>query len=197
MIKAADTQFFYDLAGNLIKKVSPKETAEFTYDAHDNLIEFCNDTHTVKYSYDGAGRRLSKNVDGVETQYINDVSSPLAQILLKTTASNEISARYTYGLSRLSEVTAAGSNFYLYDYPDRNVIALVGHGQKLVHKYQYGSFGDCQKNIGDSHNDFLYAGEAYEEESGLIYLRSRYYDPELGRFIFPDPVLVLKLILKV
>ncbi|MED1664847.1 polymorphic toxin-type HINT domain-containing protein [Brevibacillus laterosporus] len=35
-------------------------------------------------------------------------------------------------------------------------------------------------------NPFLYAGELYDEESGLIYLRARYYDPNDGRFITKD-----------
>ncbi|TPG69642.1 RHS repeat-associated core domain-containing protein [Brevibacillus laterosporus] len=35
-------------------------------------------------------------------------------------------------------------------------------------------------------NPFLYAGELYDEESGLIYLRARYYDPNGGRFITED-----------
>ncbi|PPA86071.1 hypothetical protein C4A75_05575 [Brevibacillus laterosporus] len=35
-------------------------------------------------------------------------------------------------------------------------------------------------------NPFLYVGEVYDEESGLIYLRARYYDPNDGRFITED-----------
>ena len=31
-----------------------------------------------------------------------------------------------------------------------------------------------------------YAGEYYDEESGLYYLRARYYDPSIGRFISMD-----------
>ena len=101
LIKAGDTQFFYDLLGNLAKKVSPKETAEYKYDVHDNLIEFHNSEHTVRYHYDGAGRRISKDVDGVMTRYINDVRSPLTQVILKATGSHQVCAHYTYGLSRL------------------------------------------------------------------------------------------------
>ena len=36
-------------------------------------------------------------------------------------------------------------------------------------------------------NPFRYAGEYFDEETGLIYLRNRYYDPETGRFISEDP----------
>ena len=36
-------------------------------------------------------------------------------------------------------------------------------------------------------NPFRYSGEYFDEETGLIYLRNRYYDPETGRFISEDP----------
>lgn len=187
LICAGDTEFFYDKVGNLIKKVSGDQSVEFVYDAHDNLIEFRDGKHTVCYSYDGAKRRISKTVDGVVTKYVNDVRLPLTQVMLKTSSSGDVIAAYTYGLSRLSEITPDGAHFYLYDYPDRNVIGLVNKNQEVINKFQYGSFGCCQKNLIQTTNDFLYAGEAYDEESGLIYLRNRYYDPELGRFLSPDP----------
>ncbi len=36
-------------------------------------------------------------------------------------------------------------------------------------------------------NPFRYCGEYYDSETGLIYLRNRYYDSTLGRFISEDP----------
>ena len=37
-------------------------------------------------------------------------------------------------------------------------------------------------------NPFRYSGEYYDEETGFIYLRARYYDPTIGRFISEDPI---------
>ena len=37
-------------------------------------------------------------------------------------------------------------------------------------------------------NDFKYCGEIYDDETGLYYLRARYYDPSVGRFISKDSV---------
>lgn len=186
LIKAGDMQFFYDRSGNLIKKASPNDTAEYSYDAHDNLIEFRNSKYTVQYSYDGARRRTAKSVNGETMYYINDVRSPITQVMLKTTSSKQVAALYTYGLSRLAQKLPSGSCFYLYDYPDRSVIALVDIEQCIVNSYAYDSFGCGQYDKTRIPNDFSYAGEAYEAETGLIYLRNRYYDPELGRFISAD-----------
>ena len=40
-------------------------------------------------------------------------------------------------------------------------------------------------------NPFRYRGYYFDEESGLYYLNSRYYDPETGRFISPDILTIL------
>ncbi|MGG1475210.1 RHS repeat-associated core domain-containing protein, partial [Brevibacillus agri] len=37
-------------------------------------------------------------------------------------------------------------------------------------------------------NPFAYAGEMYDKESGFYYLRARYYDPKMGRFVSEDTV---------
>ena len=51
--------------------------------------------------------------------------------------------------------------------------------------YRYG--GKITPTITDT-NPYRYAGEYYDLETGFIYLRARYYDPTLGRFISEDPI---------
>ena len=36
-------------------------------------------------------------------------------------------------------------------------------------------------------NPFRYSGEYFDEETGFYYLRARYYDPSIGRFLTEDP----------
>ena len=38
-----------------------------------------------------------------------------------------------------------------------------------------------------SHGHYGYTGQEYDAETGLLYLRARYYDPAIGRFISADP----------
>ena len=56
-------------------------------------------------------------------------------------------------------------------------------------EYEYNAFGkvDNESNISTS-NPWQYCGEYKDSETGLIYLRNRYYDPETGRFINEDPI---------
>ena len=60
--------------------------------------------------------------------------------------------------------------------------------------YTYDAFGnevDLENTIPDStvtepYNPFRYCGEYFDEETGFIYLRARYYSPEIGRFVSED-----------
>jgi len=189
LVRANDTQFFYDERGNLVKKISPGKTAHYVYDLHDNLIAYSDRKNEVKYTYDGEGRRISKTVNGKKTSYINDVRSPITQVLAEVTEEKKIKNFYTYGLSRLNQMNSNGSYYYLHDYPDRNVVALVDNEERLCNHYEYEAFGLLKNSTSKLRNDFTYASEAYEEETGLIYLRNRYYDPEIGRFVSADPSL--------
>jgi RHS repeat-associated protein len=52
--------------------------------------------------------------------------------------------------------------------------------------YAYDAFGKPLITASLVDNDFQFTGEQVDDETGLIYLRSRYYDPETGRFISRD-----------
>ena len=64
-------------------------------------------------------------------------------------------------------------------------------GDKVV-EYTYGPFGEMLSVTGSSSttygqiNPFRYRSYYYDSETGLYYLNSRYYDPEVGRFISAD-----------
>jgi RHS repeat-associated protein len=53
--------------------------------------------------------------------------------------------------------------------------------------YMYTAFGNVLDHIGDDADPWLFAGEQSDEASGMYYLRARYYDPAIGRFITRDP----------
>lgn len=67
-----------------------------------------------------------------------------------------------------------------------NVVNLTDSTGAVTKTYKYDAFG-VEKNIDNSDtNAFRYCGEYYDTETGTIYLRARYYDPEIGRFISRD-----------
>ncbi len=189
--KAGDTVYEYDLAGNLIEKSSPARKATYKYDFDNRLISYSDETNQVAFEYDGNGNRISKTVNGVCTEYINDLVAPVTQVLLKKVQGcwwkGEKTIRYTYGGSRISQSADGRTQFYLYDSLGRNVSNLVSSSGKVLNTYNYDSFGGSLSEEQNVPNVYKYCGEQFDEETGLIYLRNRYYDPEIGRFISKDP----------
>ncbi len=54
--------------------------------------------------------------------------------------------------------------------------------------YQYDAFGNVENPYDLDRQPIRYCGEYYDVETGFIYLRNRYYDPSMGRFISEDPI---------
>ncbi|MCJ7831029.1 MAG: RHS repeat-associated core domain-containing protein, partial [Dehalococcoidia bacterium] len=52
--------------------------------------------------------------------------------------------------------------------------------------YQYDAFGAVKTKTGDGDTAYRFTGELQDAESGMYYLRARYYDPALGRFLGRD-----------
>ena len=75
-----------------------------------------------------------------------------------------------------------------------DVIALVDADGTKVVEYRYDAWGTPLSKTGTlattlgTLNPFRYRGYVYDEETGLYYLRSRYYNPEWGRFVNADTI---------
>ena len=85
-----------------------------------------------------------------------------------------------------------------------DVIAIVNYEGEEVARYSYDAWGkvtavqDANGGVIDktsSHianiNPFRYRGYYYDRETGLYYVSSRYYDPEIGRFLNSDDPMFL------
>ncbi len=69
------------------------------------------------------------------------------------------------------------------------MVGLVDAGGNLVSHYRYSPFGDTVQVLReDVPNRLRFMGREHDEETGLVFMRARYYDPELGRFISEDPI---------
>lgn len=73
-----------------------------------------------------------------------------------------------------------------------DVIALIDDAGETVVEYKYNSWGKIMSITGSKAgiigktNPFRYRGYYYDEETGMYYLKNRYYDPEIRRFISAD-----------
>ncbi|MGE0831281.1 MAG: RHS repeat-associated core domain-containing protein [Simkaniaceae bacterium] len=187
LIQAGNTTYHYDSVGNLTQKTSPEKTVEYSYDPIGKLISYSDGKTHVEFGYDGEGRRISKTVNGETTFFINDPQSKISRVLIEKDNEGQLKKKYIYGLSRVIQRERSGIHYFLYDQPGKSVCSLLDHHTLDQSSMQYDSFGNLSSPV--SETSYLYNGEEYDEETGLIFLRNRYYDPEIGRFISPDFIL--------
>jgi len=160
----------------------------FAYDSQDRLTSFNGGAVTMVY--DGDGNRVSKTAGGVTTVYLVDEANPtgLAQVV-EEIAGGAVKTRYLYGLERIgqTQVASGTTSFYGYD-GHGDVRYLTDVAGKVTDTYDYDAFGNVVGSTGATANVYRYQGEAFDSETGLYYLRARYYDPVAGRFLSADPL---------
>jgi RHS repeat-associated protein len=191
----ATHSYQYDDNGNLTRKtlLATGNFTQYTYDAENRLTKVedfvaGNPTpaFTSTYRYDGLGRRIEKIGNGVTRRYVYDRD----QILLEYDGANVLQARYTYG-PRTDEpiaVTRGANTFFYHANGLDSVTDLTDGSGATVQSYAYDAWGNVLDQIGSIENPFTYTGREQDTESGLFYYRARSYDPNVGRFLEPDPI---------
>ena len=92
--------------------------------------------------------------------------------------------------------TDNGTTFNTYYYlrnAQNDIVKLIDSSGSTVVEYCYDSWGKLLSTSGSlastlgKNNPFRYRGYVFDEETGFYYVSSRYYDPEIGRWISPEP----------
>ena len=84
----------------------------------------------------------------------------------------------------------AGGNYYVYHFDGTgHTVALTDKSNVVTHKYAYSPYGKVLGQVDVPSQPFKYAGQVgiFTESENLYYMRARYYDAEVGRFISEDP----------
>jgi len=189
-----DRYYDYDAFGNLIRERRGRGHAlvtEYRYDCQHRLIGITQPNGQIaSYRYDPFGRRISKTVDGITTEF------------------------FWQGDRLIAEHHADRHRSYLYE-PDsfRPLALLEGFGPKdtkpyhyqldhlgtpqeltdpdgdIVWSAHYRAYGQISRlDKGTIDNPLRFQGQYFDQESGLHYNRHRYYNPDIGCYLTPDPV---------
>jgi len=161
-----------------------KGSAIYTFDPLDRLTEVISGTLTVEFSYDGDGVRLGKVFSGTATSYVQDIAAPLPVVLAESTGGQ--TQHYLYGNDLLALEDPAGVAAFYHQDGLGSIRALSNASGQRTDAYIYDVFGGLRKRTGNNGQQFRFAGEQTDAELRLIYLRARYYDSQLGRFIDRD-----------
>lgn len=186
----AQNAITHDSNGDLTA-ISGSNARLFAYDSFNRLTSATSSNTTTTYKYDGLGNRIARQANGQQTNFLVSPNPSMAQVLGTADQNNAVKDYYVYGLGLISKVTPAGqSYFYHYD-GTGSTVAMTDGGASIVNRYAYDPFG---KPVGSSvetvPNVFKYVGRygVATEEGGLVYMKARYYLPELGRFTVKDPI---------
>ncbi len=190
LLSAGSATFTYDNNGNLIKKTLGSAVTNYSWDYDNMLTQVTNGGNTSTYKYDALGNRIAKIVNSVETRYVVDPSGALSQVLAESDSGGNITAYYVYGLGLISKITPAGNAYYYHYDGIGSTIALTDSLGNIVNKYAYDAFGKVLSQTETISNTFKYVGRfgVMDDGNGLLYMRARYYDPEVGRFVSKDPI---------
>jgi YD repeat-containing protein len=135
--------FVYDQAGNRIQKITPTGNTYYSYDERNLLTSVVTPTDYVLYFYNGAGQRVGKTVDGVNTAYVVDPSQSVYQVVQERTG-GAISQSYIYGMNRLIANPVGGTDQFLI--PDRlgSIRVVTDSSKNVLYTFSYDVFGAQQ-----------------------------------------------------
>ncbi|WP_429839804.1 RHS repeat domain-containing protein [Brevibacillus laterosporus] len=110
----------------------------------------------------------------------------LFDVVERAREKNNLQARNILRSELLYDDVESQKQGYYYTNAHGDIVEIKDKAGQTLNKYEYDLWGNVESKQETMSNPFLYAGEIFDEESGLIYLRARYYDPNDGRFITED-----------
>lgn len=176
-----DTDGYTDREAISIAVNGDSGTSIYTYDELNRMTAVSTDGQTTSYKYNGDGLRVEKEQNGSITKYLYESD----KVVLELDGSGNQIARTIQGINTISRTVSGQKVFYMYN-GHADVTALLDGTGNIVGTYYYDAFGNIAEQSGTIDNPFKYANYMFDDESGLYYLNSRYYDPKIARFITED-----------
>jgi|GEM_PF-4328434 RHS repeat-associated protein len=183
--------YTYDNNGNTIEKRTPTETTTYTYDFENRLtkVTLMGEGGIITFIYDGDGNRVKKTDSEGTVNYLVDTNNNtgFSQVVLETDGTGNIITSYIYGDDLISQERSGVVSYFHYDGlgSTRNLTDSSG---TTTDSYWYYGFGELLNKTGTTINNYLFTGEQIDQNLRFYYLRARYYNQEIGRFITADPV---------
>ncbi len=204
LIQAEGATYIFDPNGNLSSKTIGTRTWLYQSNPLNQIVSITDpDQNVTKFTYDPSGKRLTKCIasNGKKSQifrffYLGDTEigsvdekGVIVELKVPSNPNNPEAPSIAIEIKKETYVP-------LYDLQG-NITCLLDHQKrKVVETYRYSAFGEEEifnakgRSISDSSagNPCRYRGKRVDKEISLMYFGYRYYDPEVGRWISPDPL---------
>ncbi|MEW6427769.1 MAG: RHS repeat-associated core domain-containing protein [Thermodesulfobacteriota bacterium] len=176
----------YDRDGNLVFQGSPAGDVAYTYDALNRLTAVAAGGVTTAYTYDAAGNRLGKTHDTTVTHYLQE----RGRTYLSMDGDGAVRQYHVWGVGLLYSLDAAGEMRVYHGDERGNVVAATDSTGAVIGQWAYDPYGNVIGAAGVPADGFGCMGlfGVLTDENGLVKTASRYYDPEMGRFLTEDPL---------
>ena len=148
---------------------------------------------SVTYTYDAGGSRASKTVNGTKSEFVYLDG----KLVYEKRGGDDIFYLYdSYG--NISNIrwykngASSPTNIYVITNRQGDVLGLYDYAGRRKVSYEYDAWGntvsvtDTSQDNWSTLNPFRYRGYYFDSETGLYYCNSRYYNPEIGRWINAD-----------
>ena len=178
------TAINYDLSGN---PLNWRNASSLTWDGRRLTGMTLTDGSILAFEYNADGLRTSKTVGNSTVQYVWNDGNLVAEIR------DGYTLKFYYSNGEIAGFSYNGADYY-YGKDSFGVIRyLYNTSGEVVTTYTYDAWGSIvsqtgtlSSTVGEA-NPFRYRGYYLDSETGFCYVSSRYYDPEIGRWISPEP----------
>ncbi|MBP5493557.1 MAG: AHH domain-containing protein [Lachnospiraceae bacterium] len=181
----------YDADGNMVYGPVNGVMTDLSYDCRNRLIY----AGGVRYEYNAENTRIAEETNDYRAVFVTDVvSSELSRVLVKKTykktngvvSNNSTDRLYVYGYGLIYETEGASTLYHHYNNIGSTMKLSDGLGN-IIAEYSYGPYGELLEG-NTKLSDYLYNGQygVSTDENGLYYMRQRYYNSEIKRFINQD-----------
>jgi RHS repeat-associated protein len=186
LIAANSTNNGYDATGNLTTKTDASGSWAYTWDFENQLKQASKAGGvTVNYLYDALGRRIQRiSSIGGATKFVYDGPDVVRDLA----GDGSTIVEYLNGpnIDNRLRLTAAGVTYYFVTDHLGTTRGLADASGNLSSTLSYDSFGNLTS--GSPFTRYTYTGRETDADTGLLYYRARWYDPQQGRFLSDDPI---------
>jgi RHS repeat-associated protein len=184
--QVGSASYTFDHLGQTTAKTDASGTTQYNWDARGRMTSAgLPNGQSISYGYDALGRRASRTANGQTTNFLYDGSDV---VLDRTTDGSIVDYLNGSGIDEKLRQRASngGANpqYFLTDHLG-STTALTDATGGVVERQSYEPFGNSP---GSGLTRYGYTGRELDSQTGLMYYRARWYDPQQSRFLSEDPI---------
>ena len=175
----------YDKDGNMVYGPLQGKMVSFLYDCRNRLVQAGDTT----YEYDAENNRIAEINGSRRIEYVINTQPELGQILqsISIMGNRKEETYYYYGNGLTAQDN--GTDYLTYHFNNvGSTMAVTDEKGNIAGAYEYSPYGQILHKEGNANITFLYNGQygVATDENGLYYMRARYYNVDIKRFINQD-----------